>query len=111
MASWARSPSAMSVGASSHRRGESSMSVNRNVTVPRGSPRGMLSVHPGELREVSPRVAEVPELLLEHGVEALAQWVRAVLEHVDRSSEVGRRDRRDVLAKAGGAIAAHRECF
>ena len=35
------SPSAMSVGASSHRRVESSTSVKRKVTVPRGSPRGM----------------------------------------------------------------------
>jgi hypothetical protein len=35
----------------------------------------------------------VPELFLEDGVDALLQRVRAVLEHVDRSREGGRRNR------------------
>ena len=37
IASWIRTAAAMSAGASSHRRVESSMSVNRNVTVPDGA--------------------------------------------------------------------------
>ena len=46
-----------------------------------------------ELREVAGGVAVVPELFLEDGEEALLQRVRAVLEHVDRPSEVVGRDR------------------
>ena len=41
MASWIRSASAMSVGESSHRRLESSTSVNKKVTVPPGGWSGM----------------------------------------------------------------------
>ena len=48
-ASWTRSASAMSVGASSHRRVESSMSVNRNVTVPPGSPCDIRAPYPARL--------------------------------------------------------------
>src|SRR6478672_11689767 len=41
MSSWTCSAPAMSVGASSHHRVESSMSVKRNVTVPLGRPSDM----------------------------------------------------------------------
>jgi hypothetical protein len=39
----------------------------------------------------------------------ITQGFRAVLEHVDRSREVGRRNRCEVVAKARGAIGAHGE--
>ena len=64
-----------------------------------------------QLREVALRVAVVPELFLEDGVDALVHRVRAVLEHVDRSCEVGRRNRCEVVAKACGAIRTHGERF
>ena len=60
--------------------------------------------HRFQLGEVAQRVAVVPELLLEDGVDALLQRIRAVLEHLDRSREVGRRNRCEVVAKARGAI-------
>jgi hypothetical protein len=41
IASWTRNASAMSAGESSHRRVESSISVNKKVTVPVGCWRGM----------------------------------------------------------------------
>src|SRR4051794_10800193 len=44
-----------------------------------------------EVGEIAEGVAVVPELLLEDRVQALLQWIDAVLEHVDRSGEVGRR--------------------
>src|SRR4029077_459937 len=78
--------------------------------------RGAWSVEPGlfgrfQLREVALRVAVVPELFLEDGVDALLHGVRAVLEHVDRSCEIGRRNRCEIVAKARGAIRAHEESF
>src|ERR671912_3062159 len=64
-----------------------------------------------QLGEVALRIAVVPELFLENGVDALLHWVRAVLEHVDRSCEVGRGNRCQIAAKARGTIRAHGESF
>src|SRR3546814_5779509 len=59
--------------------------------------------------EVPVGVAEVPELLLQHGRDALAHEVRTVLEHHDGSSEVVGGHRGEVVTETGRPIGAYGE--